>query len=349
MNKKIIAAIIAICSAMTVNAENAGNGGLVNMLSVDGRVVYNYQYDKTVGVSNDNTGFKGQHIYLLMAGNISDNVSYFYRQRFDNIGGSTEFLDATEILNLTWKANDWLSVSGGKQVVALGGFEYNTAPIDLYYKSAFWWAFSPYEMGVSVAANVSKNDNIMVQLNNSSFRYVSGGNTYAANLMWTGKHGFYESMWSANMTQYKVDKDKRWMNFIILGNRFHLGSMVDFDVDLVNRTTTKDFKFAKDYSVMSKVTVRPVDGLTVHAKFTRDFNDAEDGVAEDFAIAAGTEINTVSGGIEYEAVKKNPGACRLFVTGAYSWFPKEVELYNSQTQVEAGVKFSLDILGGLKK
>lgn len=343
MKRMILAAVVAICAAMTANAEKAEDGSLVNMMSVDGKLGYNYQYDKDLGMSNDNTGFKGQHIYLLMAGNISKEVSYFYRQRFDNIGGSKDFFDATEILNLTWNVTDWLSVSGGKQVVALGGFEYNTAPIDLYYKSAFWWGFSPYELGASVAVNVSKNDNIMLQVNNSSFRYASGGNTYGFNLLWSGKHGFYESYWSANMTEYKVEKDGRWLNFIILGNRFHIGDMVDLDVDVVNRTKIADLKFAKDYSVMSKLTVRPIDGLSVHAKYTRDYNDEVNGVAEDMSIAMGTNVNIVSGGVEYEAIKSKPGACRVFAAGAYTWYPKET-LYNSQTQVEAGVKFSLDIL-----
>lgn len=348
MKRMILAAMVAICAAMTANAENAEDGSLVNMLSVDGRLVYNYQYDKDLGMSNDNTGFKGQHIYLLMAGDISKNVSYFYRQRFDNIGGSKDFFDATEILNLTWKVNDWVSVSGGKQVVALGGFEYNTAPIDLYYKSAFWWGFSPYELGASVAFNVSKNDNIMLQVNNSSFRYTSGGNTYGLNLLWSGRHGMYESYWSGNMTQYKTGKDSHWLNFVILGNRFHIGDMVDVDVDLVNRTQPSKIKIAKDYSVMSKVTVRPIEGLTVHGKFTRDYNDEVNGVPVDMAVATGTNVNTVSGGVEYEAIKGKPGACRVFATGAYTWYPDD-KLYNSQTQVQAGVKFSLDILGGLKK
>lgn len=344
----ILAVLVAIGAATTVNAEKAEDGSLVNTLSVEGRLAYNYRYDKDLGMSNDNTGFKGQHIYLLMAGNISKDVSYFYRQRFDNIGGSKDFFDATEILNLTWKVNDWMSVSGGKQVVALGGFEYNTAPIDLYYKSVFWWGFSPYELGASVAFNVSKNDNIMLQVNNSSFRYKSGSNTYGLNLLWSGKHGLYESYWSGNMTQYKLNKNSHWMGFIVLGNRFHIGDMVDVDVDLVNRTTPSDIKIAKDYSVISKVTVRPMEGLTVHGKFTRDYNDRVNGVANDMSVAAGTNVNTVSGGVEYEAIKGKSGACRLFAIGAYTWNPDE-NLYNTSTEIQAGVKFNLDILGGLKK
>lgn len=351
MKKIALVLVSALITASAAFAQDIQKQNIVDHMSVDGRFGYEYQgWDGMV--SNDNTGFKGKYLYLMMAGQISDNINYTYRQRLDQIG-SVPFFDATEILNLTWSATKNLHISAGKQLVALGGFEYNTAPINLYYNSQFWCTFAPYQLGLSVDYNITKNDNLLLQVNNSSFRYTSNNNTYGLNLMWTGHHGFYDAYWSVNMTQYRtnVSADKQWMNFIVLGNRFNFMPSMYLSVDFVNRTSTDDFKVANDYSVSSELSVKPVRGVRAFAKYTRDFNKD---YAEDLCIPTGTDINTASVGLEYEPQKSKIGDFRLYATGMYSWGDNqknfEDAVYNEkETRIEAGIKFSLDVLGALKK
>ena len=350
---KITSTLTALMLLLSLTASaQSENKQIVNTLAVEGRIGYNYSYfnNSEGGISNDATGFRGDYVYLMMGGNISKNVSYFYRQRLDKVG-SLPFFDATEILNLTWNATDRLHIAGGKQVVALGSFEYNTAPIDLYSKSEFWWTYSPYELGVSVDYDITKNDNLLLQLNNSSFRYTSGNNTYGVNLLWTGKHGFYESLWSVNMTQYKVsensDTKSYWANYIILGNKFNFTDDMSLSVDLVNRATTNDYKFFNDYSVMAEFSARPVKQLRCFAKYTRDYNKDN---THDLAVVAGKEINQGSLGVEYEPLKDN--SLRLFATGAYTWGDatgtSRGTIEGDQILAEVGVKFTLDALKGIK-
>lgn len=334
----------ALLWATSVCAQD-NNRNIVNNLSIDGRVAYEYQgWDGMT--SNTNTGFKGQYLYLSASGNFSDNVTFDYRQRLDQIG-SVPFFDATELLNISWAATRKLHISGGKQHVAIGGFEYNTAPIDLYYNSEFWNQFSRYELGVSIDYDISRHDNIRLQVNNSSFRKFSDNHTYGGNLLWTGKHGFYESSWSVNMTQYKKGEGekKEWMNYIALGNRFNFCRSAYLSIDVINRTTIDDMKFAKNYSIMSELSVKPTNSVRVFAKYTRDCNED---TYEDLCITPGTELNIASGGIEYEPLKHQRGDLRLFLGGMYSWGKNTdidyAKTFEKEFRVEAGIKFNFNVI-----
>lgn len=45
---------------------------------------------------------------------------------------------------------------------------------------------------------------------------------YAYNLMWNGRHGFFEAIWSANLLEYAPD---RYISYLALGNRFSFGKV----------------------------------------------------------------------------------------------------------------------------
>lgn len=335
--------------ATSASAQDARKN-VVRQMSIDGRVAYEYQgWDGMT--SNTNTGFKGQYLYLRMNGNIADNVTYDYRQRLDQIG-SVPFFDATEVLDVTWHARKWLHLSMGKQLVALGGFEYNTLPIDLYYNSEIWSQFAPYQLGVSVGFDIGRRDNIRLQVNNSSFRYTSDNHTYGGNILWTGRHGFYDALWSASMIQYKEGEgtQKKWMNYVVIGNRFNFCPEVCLSVDVMHRTDIDNIQFSKDYSVMSELSVKPSRDWRVFAKYTRDHNA---GVGEDKLVSEGTSLNIGSGGVEFHPLKHNLGDLRIFASGMYAWGDNgnidNARTFDKEFRVEAGIKFSIDVLGAVRR
>lgn len=56
------------------------------------------------------------------------------RHRLNKKNNDASFFDATDWLYLAYRKDNW-ELSAGKQVVAIGGYEYDAAPIDLYFCS----------------------------------------------------------------------------------------------------------------------------------------------------------------------------------------------------------------------
>lgn len=295
-------------------------------------------------VLRDATGFKGQWLNLRLDGQINDRISYSYRQRL-NKNSSRTFFDATDWLHIDWKATDDLSLSAGKQVVAIGGYEYDRAPIDLYYCSEFWNNIPCYQLGVSAAYSVTPADQILFQVCNTPFREWVGNNKYAYNLMWYGSHGFWETMWSANMIQSAGD---HWMNYIALGNRFNFTDWMHLDIDIMNRALMDDFSVFEDFSLMTEFSVSPRKDLRIFAKYTFDVNDTTDD-GYDLLVHDGTFLSMISAGAEYTPAEA-PNL-KLFVAGFHSWGDntnKNGTRMGEQTCLEMGVKWRLDILKSLK-
>lgn len=319
----------------------------INHMEVQGR--FGYQYQTWDGLtSNDNSGFKGQNIYFTLDGLITKQLKYEYRQRLDNIG-KVKFFDATELLNVTWAASHHLYLSAGKQVFALGNSEIQTPMPQQYYCSEFRTMFNPYEFGASVDVKIGRRDDITLQVINSPLRNEFG-NLYGAGLMWTGRHGFYQAQWSVNAMQYKLSSisDKEMLNYIALSNRFTFMPGFYLNIDVMNRSTFDDLKFAKDYTASAELSAAPVKGLRIYGKYTRDANED---TAEDYMVTPGTELNTASAGIEYETMDHSLGQVCVFATGMYSWGENTSPaggIYEKEIRVQAGVKMNLDIIGSIE-
>jgi len=342
---RLIVSVLFLSSCALSFAQN-GNTSLKDFY-VETRFAYESEYLEGTR-NNSNSAFKGQWLNLRLDGQITDNLSYSFRHRL-NKNTSPTFFDATDWIHLDWKVNEKFTLSGGKQVVAIGGYEYDRAPIDLYYCSEFWNNIPCYQFGVSGAYNVSDNDQLLLQLCNSPFRGWADNDLYAVNLMWYGSHGFWETMWSFNMLQRHTDS---WMNYIALGNRFNFTDAIHLDVDLMNRYGISNNESQKgnrflfdDWSLMTELSVNASDDLRLFGKYTYDNNSS--GTGMDVLVLDGTKLNMVSAGGEWNI---NP-RLKAFCVGAYGWGentnPDGTRL-NEQFRLEAGVKFRLDILSGIR-
>lgn len=295
---------------------------------------------------DERSGFKGQYINMRLDGQITKGLTYSYRQRLNRHNNQT-FFDATDWIHLDWKATDQLSLSAGKQVVGIGGYEYDRAPIDLYYNSEFWGNIPCYQLGMSAAYDVKPEDKILLQVCNSPFRGVAGNNTYAVNLMWYATHGIWQPIWSVNMMQYKRDG---WINYIALGNKFTFNRNLSLELDLMNRASSHQTFLFKDCSLMSELSYSPSEAMRCFVKYTYDVNHS--GTNADLTVLDGTEMNLVSAGFEGCPLKNYKKYLRLFAVAGYSWGTNaNADAYNSdkQLRVQAGLKFRLDVLEGIKK
>lgn len=301
-----------------------------------------YQREYVEGSTIDgNTGFKGKFLNLRVDGAINEEFSYSYRQRFNKANDDSSFFDATDWLYLTYKKNNW-ELSAGKQVVAIGGYEYDLAPIDLFFCSEWWQNIPCYQWGGSVAYNFGGNDKMLLQLCESPFRdRRNQEDMYAFNLMWMGSHGWFNTLYSVNMIEYLPGK---YINYISLGNKFNFGDF-SIELDLMNRAASGQAFIGKDYSVIGKFAWCASDKLNLFAKASHDVNECLSG--KDFLVAGDTKITRVGAGVEFYPLKDGKNDIRIHAVGSYSFGDDanaSTVLLDNQTFVTVGVTWKMDLL-----
>lgn len=311
-------------------------------LDVEARIDYMQEHISDTKI-NDASGFKGKYLNIRLDGNITDNVSYSYRQRLNKPNKDASFFDATDWITVSYAIRNW-TLSGGKQVVGIGGFEYDGAPIDLYYCSEFWNNIACYQLGVSAAlATTSQNDRFTLQFCESPFRRnvmnIENKEMFAYNLMWTGSHGFFNSLYSVNFIECLPGK---FINYIVLGNRFTFGNF-RLDLDLMNRAVSARELFGKDFSVMCELKWSPLKRLEIFAKATHDSNSSSQ--AGDWCVRPGTSVTRFGGGLEFYPLK-NSKNLRLHINCCHT-IGKTVEtgvLRDNQTIIDTGLTWKMNML-----
>jgi hypothetical protein len=310
-------------------------------LDVEARVDYMQEYQDHAKI-NDASGFKGRYLNIRMDGTLAENVSYSYRQRLNKPSKDATFFDATDWITLNYQSGNW-TFSGGKQVVGIGGFEYDGAPIDLYFCSEYWNNIACYQYGASIAWDTdSRNDRLMFQFCESPFRRnvlnIENEEMFAYNVMWIGSHGIYSSLYSLNFIEYLPG---RFINYLVLGNRFTSGDF-RLDLDFMNRAVNlKDF--GKDFSVMCELKWFPISCLDIFAKATHDRNIAEE--EGDWCVTPGTAVTRIGGGIEFYPIKDSK-ALRLHLNCCYTYgkVAETAVLQNKQTIIDAGLTWKMNML-----
>ena len=333
--KKIIGTLLLAICTISVFAQEQ------KLLNLKAEVRMDYQRDYVDGESiKSNSGFKGKYLNIILNGTINDHFSYAYRQRLNKAHKDASFFDATDWVYLTYKADDNWSFSGGKQVVGVGGYEYDRAPIDLYITSEYWNNVPCYQFGVSTTYTTDAgNDQFLAQICESPFNFMDE-DLYAYNLMWYGSHGWYNSIWSVNMMEYTPGK---FIYYIALGNEFKMGN-AKLQLDFMNRATDQHAFFLKDCSVMAELSCMVNDKLNVFGKFSYDVNNTNS--IGDYCVLPGTEITKVGAGIEYYPIE-NSRNLRFHANAAYSFGKNTNEngtLLPKQTLVDVGVTWKVDML-----
>lgn len=333
--------LVSVLLALSAFAVSAQDNELLT-LRIEARLDYMQEY-RSAGKIDGGSGFKGRYLNIRMDGNLADGLTYSYRQRLNKPNANASFFDATDWLTLTYSRRNW-GVSAGKQVVAIGGYEYDRAPIDLYFCSEYWNNIACYQMGVSgFYTTDDSRDKILFQFCESPFRRnaLNAGNKemFAYNLMWYGSHGFFSPMYSLNMIEWLPG---RFINYVVLGNRFEFGRFA-LELDYMNRAVSaKDF-FGRDFSVMGELSWKPVERLNVFIRATYDLNNT--GEEGDLCVASGTDLFRVGGGVEFYPLK-NSRNLRLHLNCCYTdgRSPAAAVLQPKQTIADAGITWNMNML-----
>ena len=331
--KRYLFTLFVLFSFIAVNAQKKD---LLN-LRIDARADFQQDFVGDDKVSA-NSGFKGKYIMLRMDGNFTENFSYSYRQRLNKTHLDQTFFDATDWLHLSYTYKSW-SVSAGKQIVAIGGYEYDRAPIDIYFGSVYWNNISCYQFGASLSYTTKEgNDKFLFQFSESPFRRnvanVANKEMYAYNLMWYGSHNWFNSIYSLNMIEYLPGS---FISYITLGNKFNFGKF-SFEFDAMSRATDRHVFFGKNLSLIGELSWRPKECVNIFAKATYDVNKSGDN--SDYCVADGTELTRVGAGIEYFPIK----AIRLHAQGYYGWGVSGHSPFSEQTFFSLGATWRMNLL-----
>ncbi len=208
---------------------------------------FDFDAARTEGVTK--SGFHGRYLNLIIEGTINKELSDHFRQRLNKFKeAESDLFAATDWLYLDYRPSDRWKLSAGKQVVAIGGYEYDRAPIDVYYGSLFWNNIACYQFGVSATMiSGSGNHALTFQVCNSPFVEI-GNSCYAYNLYWSGKAGPLQTLWSLNLIE---TAEGRYDTCVALGNRLTFGKFYT-EIDFINRGRKGLDFWCSDYSLIGK-------------------------------------------------------------------------------------------------
>lgn len=275
----------------------AGNkGASIDELGVETRASFHQQVEDGVYGSQ----FVGEYLNLKLAGHITDNLSFNIRQRFNKKITSDNPFNATDFLYLKWDATPKFSFTAGKQALLIGGYEIDSAPIDVYYYGAFsnnlnhYYAFS-----ASATYSPVKGQDLSFQFAPSPIAPIAL-NRYSYNLYWNGAFSsWWKTIWSANLVE---DSYGRKMNWLVLGNKFVFDDFF-IDIDLINRASAAQRQFFfSDCTFITKA-IWTLGKWNLCAKFGYEFNDPSNvdnlGLSYDLVIPAGHTFFYGGAGVEY--------------------------------------------------
>jgi len=298
MKKKLYLTAFAVLLCSIAGAQEITTA----MVELRGDAVYNGIGGTTV---NDNTGFKGSFFNVLLKGTITDKLSFDIRQRVNRSNPDGTFFNATDKALLHFDPNEKWRLSFGKRAFAVGGFDFDTLPINLFYTSQYCIDLACFQWGISAAYFFNdRNDQIEFEMVQSPFRTLATStNIYSYSTRWIGTHGPFDFIHSINLIETNPGK---FINWIILGHRFNLDKWV-IEADVINRSSLAGENssewFFKNMSLIGKIKYRPVENLVLSIKGSYDFNKCTPEYDYDYLVCPGTSCGRLGFIGEYFPLK----------------------------------------------
>ncbi len=293
------------------------------------------------GSDKQSYGFAGKYINLLVFGNITDKLSYSfsYRMNLPHID-PVAFFSTIDWMNLTYDINKNWFISGGKQMLYIGGWEYDMAPIDIHFAS-HWWNNTPSIFQFGVSGGYRSNDGnhtLYLQFANSQFSEKLLSEQFYYGLSWYGNMGVWKTIYSVNFMEYKKGK---FINYISLGNKFQFDNCF-FYVDWMNRAASTE-KFFSNFSLIGKFQYDINEKVSVFAKGGLDQNLSQSATTDkamiyDSVVLPGTQRGYYGAGVEYTPLINKKHALRLHAF----WYGTTDE-YMPQS-VNIGIKWQMNVI-----
>lgn len=329
--KKISLVLLAFISCLPAMSQNKFSS-VFNTFSAEVRADFDYSdiTDSPLGGNGgkyENGGFVGRYFNLKIGGNLSDKFSYYICQRLIADPGSVRFFDNTDFLYVKYNANANWSFKAGKDALAVGGFEYDAAPIDVFLNTTYWNNFYCFQLGGS--ASYKSNDGkhtLTAQFTNSPYVYhgawIPGydagsewkSGLFAYSLLWNGSFNHLKTLYSVSMFQRP---DKGFLNYIALGNQLTYDNW-DIYVDFMHHALTSD-DWGNNFGIVSRANFKVSPSLSVFVKGAYEQNLSHTVIPNfgsnglfDCLIAPGSRHSVYGAGIIYR-----PNTCKNVRIHAY--------------------------------
>ena len=260
--KRLSIILLGILAAASAFAQQTH----IDSIWVDTRATFHQQ--TTDGVYSSN--FQGDYFNIHMSGQLSDNLTFRIRQRMNKGIIQDNPFNATDFLWLKWQATNKWSFTFGKHPIMVGGYEVDSAPIDVYYYGAFTNRFYQYyAFGVSATFEPVAGQAVSVQFCPSPIS-LGTQDSYSYNLYWNGQiFSHWKTIWSYNLVE---DELHRKMNWVVLGNKFPMGPLV-VDFDFVDRFAFTQTNPLSDWSLILKA-ILTLGNWNICTKVGYERNDA---------------------------------------------------------------------------
>lgn len=197
--KRLFLSILATAAAITAFAQgsNTGLGGY------DGDYVSLAQRLANIEKKNDNfnlylnfassyqlsgtgnqwsSAFRAKQLCLEIKGQFGSHLGYRMRHRLNRsqaAGSESNFSKATDIMMVSWKFNDYVTVMGGKMCQFWGGFEFDENPMYIYQYSDMLEYIDCFLAGAAIAFHPWKGQEFVLNVTNSYSRKFA--DEYGAN------------------------------------------------------------------------------------------------------------------------------------------------------------------------
>ena len=292
--KKAIVSIFCACLPMMMSAQAHVE---VDRLFFDMRASFHQELTEGEYKSQ----LVGEYLNFHLMGHITPKINYRIRQKLNKkVFDERNMFNATDFMYVNWQATNRWSFLFGKQSVLIGGYEYDAAPIDVYFYSQFCNnLYQCFTFGASATYKLADRQNLVFQVCNSPLS-LGFQNIYAYNFAWCG-HGapWWETIWSVNFVE---DIDRKFINYVSFGNHFLLGDAI-LDLDIMNRSGFGQKRwFFGDYSIISKF-IWSIGKWNICAKAGYEANHIENVDASsrafDAVIAPGTKYWYAGCGLEW--------------------------------------------------
>ena len=308
---------------------------------------------------NSNYGFHGQYFNFALGGNIGNHISYYLLQRIIPKDGSVSFFDNTDFLYVQYNFNNQWAIRMGKEALYVGGFEYDAAPIDVYYYTHFWGTIHCFQLGVSASyTDKQKKNKFVFQFANSPYIYYEGtGNEwkkglFSYNLYWNGNYGPFSAIYSINFMEYERGS---FVNYISLGNKLSFNKWSIY-IDYMNRAASFH-KIFQDFSIAGRLDWHVCNSVNLFTKAGYEQNFAEDFYTEqikDIMVPRGHSYHFYGLGIEFRPLTYQDLRIHAFVANSVLYqpeiLPNETVSYRipdkgqGSLQVNVGVTWKINFL-----
>lgn len=203
--------------------------------------------------AGDAVSFRNDHLMVAMSGNVNGNLSYSFRQRLNRQAAfrSLENLwTATDVAYLKYSFLGKYSLVAGRQLLLMGGFEYDEHPVNIYGFSGINDNVTCYLTGLTFFWNPVEGQEFGFQvMNNRQGSMEDAFGTLPAGIRRPYAPLLYSLAWNSSYLEGKIKlryavsaaelAAGRWMLLAGGGQRFRFG-MFDAYLDVLYQRSPLD-------------------------------------------------------------------------------------------------------------